>query len=72
MKLLLIPFPQISSHFYKGGKFNEILAFLKKTELFTEILTSKAEVSWHSPVPCMGKNVCLVCFCVHFYAEPQR
>lgn len=30
MKLLLIPFPQISSYFNQGGKFNEILAFLKK------------------------------------------
>lgn len=30
MKLLLIPFPQISSYFNQGGKFNEIFAFLKK------------------------------------------
>lgn len=30
MKLLLIPSLQISSYFNQGGKFNEILAFLKK------------------------------------------
>lgn len=30
MKLLLIPFPQISSYFIKVASLNELLAFLKK------------------------------------------
>lgn len=72
MKLLLIPFPQISSYFNQGGKFNEILAFLKKTALFTVVLAGKVEGLWRSPIPSVGKRICLVCFCVHSYAGPWR
>lgn len=72
MKLLPIPLPQISSYFYKGGKFKLNTCILEKIALFTRILAGKAEVSWHSPVPSVGENVCLICLYVQFYIGPQR
>lgn len=55
IKLLLIPFPPISSYCNQGVKFNEILAFLKKMHC-SVVPASKAEGSQRSPVLPVGKE----------------